>query len=601
MKIENLEDQAKHLLGEFVHVMASCEESKQLSGGNAATCHIKEELERMSIEAALFSDFGCVIGIIQGGHPGTAVALQADTNTLYQSKDALPQETETHCSDAVMLLAAAAIINKMKAELHGSVILIFQDSRKPCINFLSCCDNNKFSKPNGIFAVRLSEYIDDGLVNFQKGIRTAFCSKFRIVVHGCASHGSTPQLSKDAVVAASAIIMAVQTYASRRNDPLNPFALTISQIKAGSQFNIIADTASMLGAAYSFSAKTHEELKATLTELANGAAASMGCTAEIEITETKKTVVSCFQIIFPRLRRIFPVHTDLSGTAEKETQNSRKYLCPIPPQHTAMRYLRARFCMYCSPTIFYQGGNSMSIKEEALELRDYVVSQRRYMHAHPELSAKEYETTKHITEELRDTGAETITCSDITGVIGIIKGTLPGKTVMLRADIDALPISEPPNKPYSSQNIGVMHACGHDCHAAMLLGAAKLLAAHRSELHGTVKLLFQMGEEIGRSSENYVKNGSLDGTDAIFGMHVWPLIESGKANFEDGERMASSDRFSISIYGKSSPAGMPETGHDSIAAAASVVMALQAIVSRLNSPANSLVISVGMMNGGETE
>lgn len=243
----------------------------------------------------------------------------------------------------------------------------------------------------------------------------------------------------------------------------------------------------------------------------------------------------------------------------------------------------------------------MSIKEEALELRDYVVSQRRYMHSHPELSAKEYETTKHITEELRDTGAETITFSDITGVIGIIKGTLPGKTVMLRADIDALPISEPPNKPYSSQNIGVMHACGHDCHAAMLLGAAKLLAAHRSELHGTVKLLFQMGEEIGRSSENYVKNGSLDGTDAIFGMHVWPLIESGKANFEDGERMASSDRFSISIYGKSSPAGMPETGHDSIAAAASVVMALQAIVSRLNSPANSLVISVGMMNGGETE
>ena len=297
MKIENLEDQAKHLLGEFVHVMASCEESKQLSGGNAATCHIKEELERMGLEAALFSDFGCVIGIIQGRHPGTAVALQADTNTLYQSKDALPQETETHCSDAVMLLAAAAIINKMKAELHGSVILIFQDSRKPCINFLSCYDNNKFSKPNGIFAVRLSEYIDDGLVNFQKGLRTAFCSKVRLVVHGCASHGSTPQLSKDAVVAVSAVIMAVQTYASRRNDPLNPFALTISQIKAGSQFNIIADTASMLGAAYSFSAKTHEELKATLTELTNGAAASMGCTAEIEITETKKPVVnSCAKL-----------------------------------------------------------------------------------------------------------------------------------------------------------------------------------------------------------------------------------------------------------------------------------------------------------------
>ena len=242
----------------------------------------------------------------------------------------------------------------------------------------------------------------------------------------------------------------------------------------------------------------------------------------------------------------------------------------------------------------------MSFKEEALAIKDYIVSQRRALHSRPELSTKEYETTKHIASELEKMGIEAVTFSDITGAVGIIKGAFPGRTVMLRADIDALPITEPQNKPYASQNAGVMHACGHDCHTSMLLGAAKLLAAHRGELHGTVKLLFQMGEEIGRASEGYVKNGSLDGTDAIFGMHVWPLIESGCANFEDGQRMASSDRFNITVLGRAADGSAPDMGRDAVAAAASVVMALQAIVSRLNDPKNSLVISVGMMNGGES-
>ena len=240
----------------------------------------------------------------------------------------------------------------------------------------------------------------------------------------------------------------------------------------------------------------------------------------------------------------------------------------------------------------------MSMKEEALAIKDYIISQRRYIHAHPELSTKEYETTKHIASELKNMGIETVTFSDITGLVGIINGGQHGRTVMLRADIDALPIKEPQDKPYSSQNTGVMHACGHDGHASMLLGAAKLLQAHRNDIRGTVKLLFQMGEEIGRASENYVKNGSLDDTDAIFGMHIWPLIESGKANFEEGERMASSDRFEITIH-KHSYDNNSYPNQDTIAAAASVVLGLQAIVSRINDPRNSLVISVGMMNGGE--
>ena len=189
----------------------------------------------------------------------------------------------------------------------------------------------------------------------------------------------------------------------------------------------------------------------------------------------------------------------------------------------------------------------------------------------------------------------------ITGCVGTIKGDKPGKTVMLRADIDALPITENPGKSYCSLNPGVMHACGHDCHTSMLLGAAKILSAHRDEIHGTVKLIFQMAEEIGRKSEEYVKRGALEGVDAIFGMHIWSAVPAGKVNFESGERMACSDRFTIKIHGKSSHGSAPHEGKDAIIAGAAAIQALQTIPSRINNPFNALVVTVGIFNGGTKE
>ena len=238
-------------------------------------------------------------------------------------------------------------------------------------------------------------------------------------------------------------------------------------------------------------------------------------------------------------------------------------------------------------------------KDLALREKNYIISQRRYFHAHPELSKQEVNTTKHIVKELTDMGIEVMTFDDITGCVGIIRGDRPGKTVVLRADIDALPIQEADlSKEYASQNAGVMHACGHDCHTAMLLGAAKILSAHREEIQGTVKLLFQMAEEIGTESRHYVENGSLADGDAIFGMHIWTPLEAGTANFEDGERMACSDRFIIKIKGKAAHGSEPDKGEDAIVAAAVVVMGLQTLVSRHNNPQNTFVLTVGMMNGG---
>lgn len=167
----------------------------------------------------------------------------------------------------------------------------------------------------------------------------------------------------------------------------------------------------------------------------------------------------------------------------------------------------------------------MNIRQLAKEQEDYVIKCRHYLHAHPELGEHEVETTRYIREQLEEMGIPVQTFEGITGCIGTIEGGQPGKTVMLRADIDALPIQENPGKSYCSVNPGVMHACGHDCHTAMLLGAARILSEHKAELKGTVKLIFQMAEEIGRKSEEYVKRGALEGVDAIFGMHVWSAMD----------------------------------------------------------------------------
>jgi amidohydrolase len=243
----------------------------------------------------------------------------------------------------------------------------------------------------------------------------------------------------------------------------------------------------------------------------------------------------------------------------------------------------------------------MNIQELAKEQENYVIACRRYLHQHPELGTKEVETTRFIREELEKMGIPVQVFDDITGCIGTIEGGQPGRTLMLRADIDALPIQEKPGKSYCSENPGVMHACGHDCHTAMLLGAAKILNEHKSEFKGTVKLIFQMAEEIGRKSEEYVKRGALEGVDAIFGMHVWSQLDIGYANFEAGERMACSDRFTIQIRGKASHGSAPHLGKDAILAAAASVMALQTLPSRINDPLDSLVVTVGMMNGGTKE
>lgn len=238
------------------------------------------------------------------------------------------------------------------------------------------------------------------------------------------------------------------------------------------------------------------------------------------------------------------------------------------------------------------------IKELAEKYSDYIIQQRRFFHANPEHSLKEYKTTKALAEELTRMGIEVTTFSDYTGVIGLIRGGKPGKTVMLRADIDGLPVEEKTGLSFASKN-GNMHACGHDCHMAMQLGAAKILMDIKDQLSGNVKLFFQAGEEVGYGSKYYVEKGYLDDVSAVYGMHIWSGIEAGKFCLESGERMASCDSFKIIVDGVSSHGSAPHLGKDAIFAAASIVMNIQTYVSRRNDPLNPAVVSIGTMNGGQ--
>lgn len=223
---------------------------------------------------------------------------------------------------------------------------------------------------------------------------------------------------------------------------------------------------------------------------------------------------------------------------------------------------------------------------------------RRYLHQHPELSYQEFKTTEFIKNELAKYGIETMNNGKYTGVIGILKGAQPGKTVALRADIDALPIEEATGLEFASLNKGCCHACGHDLHMTALLAAARLLSTYKEKLHGTIKFFFQPAEEKLGGSETIINNGFLDDVDAVFGIHTWPDVPEGSIGIKKGPMMAGSDSFKITINAPGGHAAHPHKTPDPICAAAYIITQLQTIVSRELNPLDSAVITVGKMTAG---
>ena len=245
----------------------------------------------------------------------------------------------------------------------------------------------------------------------------------------------------------------------------------------------------------------------------------------------------------------------------------------------------------------------MSILDEAFTLKKYMVEQRNFFHAHPELGLQEFNTCKHIEEELDKIGLphrRVAGTNVIAEIDGAGAGTGAGKTLFLRADIDALPIQEENEVIYKSQNDGVMHACGHDGHAAYLLGAAKMIKAHADEWQGKVILCFQAAEEIGKGARDVIAAGELDKVARIFGIHFQAGMDVGKYGIKAGADMASCDRFKILIKGKAAHITTPQNGADSVFIGALITTQLQTLVSRLVSPVEGALIGVGSFHSGTT-
>lgn len=288
------------------------------------------------------------------------------------------------------------------------------------------------------------------------------------------------------------------------------------------------------------------------------------------------------------------------------------------------------------------------VQELAARIEPYLIEKRRFFHAHPELSGEEVNTTAAIAQELDAMGIEYAlpndfipgpapaqytesenlaslkeagkafvrqdvetqggsTISSQSGLIVTIRGEAPDAydeqgrprhRIVLRSDIDALPILEQTGASYASKNEGVMHACGHDCHIAMMLGAISLLNELREQLRGEVRIIFQPAEEISIGSRRMIAAGALDGVETIYGAHIWSEVEAGTVSIESGPRMANTDWFRVDISGSSAHGAMPHKGVDAIVVGAAIIEALQVVVSRDVSPFDPVVLTIGEFHGG---
>ncbi len=240
------------------------------------------------------------------------------------------------------------------------------------------------------------------------------------------------------------------------------------------------------------------------------------------------------------------------------------------------------------------------IRDTVSEVLPKVVEWRRHFHMYPEVSGKEAETSLYIQKELAAMGIPFETGFFQNAVLGVIEGAKPGKTIALRADMDALPVTEQTGLPFASKHEGVMHACGHDSHMAILLGAAAVLSKLKNHIAGQVKLVFQPAEEeaaIG-GGRNFVASGKLDDVSEIYGLHVWPELPVGVVGLRPGNLMAASDRFYVHIKGKSTHAAQPHNGTDALVMAAHFIIDVQTLVSREMDPMENVVCTIGLMKAG---
>ena len=240
----------------------------------------------------------------------------------------------------------------------------------------------------------------------------------------------------------------------------------------------------------------------------------------------------------------------------------------------------------------------MNIRSEVKKIQNIIIATRRDFHKHPELSFKEIRTSKIVAEKLESYGLKVKRNIGKTGVVGILKGKHKGKIIAFRADMDALPIQETSNVSYKSIYDGIMHACGHDAHTAILLGAAQVLSKMKQKIKGEIRFIFQPAEEGYGGAKYMIKDGAIDNVKEIYGLHVWNYQKSGTIGVQPGPVMAAADMFTISIQGIGGHGATPQGTVDAIVVASHLIQSLQTIVSRNTNPLDNAVVTIGQINGG---
>jgi amidohydrolase len=240
------------------------------------------------------------------------------------------------------------------------------------------------------------------------------------------------------------------------------------------------------------------------------------------------------------------------------------------------------------------------VKEKIAEMKDWLIETRRTIHMNPELGFEEVETSKLVAGYLEKFGLQVKTGMAKTGVIGLLKGEKPGKTVAIRADMDALPLEEANQVSYRSKVKGKMHACGHDAHVTILLGVARLFSSMRNQVQGNIKWIFQPAEEGGGGGRVLTEEGVLENpkVDAIFGAHLFPDLKIGRVGIHEKEGLAATDRFVIKMIGRGAHGAYPHLSKDPILAAGHLITQIHSIVSRNINPLDSAVITIGKVSGG---
>ena len=240
----------------------------------------------------------------------------------------------------------------------------------------------------------------------------------------------------------------------------------------------------------------------------------------------------------------------------------------------------------------------MKLNPDLLSIKNQIIKTRRDFHKHPELSFQEHRTASIVAKSLKKFGLKVQKNIGKTGVVGLLQGSKPGKTIALRADMDALPIQETSKVSYKSINDGIMHACGHDAHTAILLGVAEVLSNNKNKIKGNIKFIFQPAEEGYGGAKYMIDDGALDNVEEIYALHVWNYQKSGTVGVQSGPVMAAADMFTIKIQGTGGHGAAPQGTVDCIMVSSQLIQSLQTIVSRNTNPLENTVLTIGQINGG---